>query len=98
MFKYIKDALNECEKIVFCYVINLSKSPKWLYFKTLDAMKSGDFLELPLRKCFNCFKVFSCAFTIENNPFSRMNVTHHVNVLAYIILKLMGGFLGSLTP
>jgi hypothetical protein len=89
MFKYIKDALNECEKIVFCYVINLSKSQKRLYFKTLDTMKSGDFLELPLRKCFNCFKVFSCAFKIENNPFSRMNVARHVNVLAYIILELI---------
>jgi hypothetical protein len=98
MFKYIKDALNECEKMIFCYVINLSKSQNWLYFKNLDAMKSGDFLELPLRKCFICFKVFSCAFSIENNPFSRINVTCHVNVLAYNILELMGGFLGSLTP
>jgi hypothetical protein len=86
MFKYIKDALNECENIVFCHVINLSKSQKWLYFKTLDAMKSGNFLELPLRKWFICFEVFSCAFKIENNPFSRINVTPHVNVLAYIIL------------
>jgi hypothetical protein len=98
MFKFIKDALNECERIVFCYVINLSKSQKWLYFKTLDAMKSANFLELPLRKCFICFKVFSCAFKIENNPFSRINVTCHVNILAYIILELMGGVLGSLTP
>jgi len=47
--------------ILLCY--RLVKVPKkWLYFKTLDAMKSGDFLELPLRKCFTCFKVFSCAF------------------------------------
>jgi hypothetical protein len=89
MFKYIKDALNECEKIVFCDVINLSKSQKRLYFKSLDAMKSGDFLELSLRKCLNCFKIFSCAFKIENNPFSRMNVACHVNVLAYIILELI---------
>jgi hypothetical protein len=49
-------------------------------------MKSGNFLELPLRKWFICFEVFSCAFKIENNPFSRINVTPHVNVLAYIIL------------
>jgi hypothetical protein len=62
MFKYIKDALNECERIVFCYVINLSKSQKRLYFKVLDGMKSGDFLELPFRKCFICFELFSCAF------------------------------------
>jgi hypothetical protein len=55
-------------------------------------MKNGDFLEFPLRKCFICFKVFSCAFKIENNPFSTTNVTPHVNVLAYIILELMGGF------
>jgi hypothetical protein len=60
-------------------------------------MKSGDYLELLLRKCFICFKVFSFAFKIENNPFSRINVTRHVNVLAYIILELMGGFLWSLT-
>jgi hypothetical protein len=31
-------------------------------------------------------------FKIENNPFSRINVTLHVNILAYIILKQMGGF------
>jgi len=43
-------------------------------------MKSGDFLELPLTKKFICFKVFSCAFKVENNPFSRINVIHHVNV------------------
>jgi hypothetical protein len=55
-------------------------------------MKSGDFLELPLIKCFICFKLFSCAFKIENNPFSRINVTRCVNVLAYIILELMGDF------
>jgi hypothetical protein len=89
MFKYIKDALNECENIVFCYVINLSKSQKRPYFKTLHAMKIGDFLELPLRKCFNCFKVFNCAFKIENNPCSRMNVACYINVLAYIILELI---------
>jgi hypothetical protein len=61
-------------------------------------MKSRDFLELPSRKCFICFKVFICPFKIENNPFSRINVTHDVNVLAYIILELIGGFLRPLTP
>jgi hypothetical protein len=55
-------------------------------------MKSGNFLELPLIKKNISFKLFSCAFKIENKAFSRINVTRHVNVLAYIILELMGGF------
>jgi hypothetical protein len=78
MFKYIKDALNECEKIVFCYVINLSKSQTRLYFKTLDAIKSGDFLELPLRKCFICFKV--CSYAL------KLKITHFQGLMSLIML------------